>query len=252
MIMKDKKPSSIYIYGKHAVSETLMARPGLVRGIYVVGSVKHIGFEDLRDLAQNAKISINAVSEKFIEQKVGKGARHQSVVAELSSFPYTYIDEWIGTLDMNDMPACLLLDEVKDVHNVGAMIRTAAAAGMKGVLLPEHRQAPVTSTVFHTSAGTVLSIPIVRVGNVNQALEKLKKSGFWSYGLAMEGEKDLFEYEHDSPAVFVVGSEGKGLRPATEALCDFRVSIPMNEQVESLNASVSGALMMYEYMRKRK
>jgi len=241
----------MYIYGKHAVAETLQARPDLVRGVYVVGSVKHIGFEDLRGLTQHLGIAINAVSEKFIEQKVGKDARHQSVIAEISEFPYTYIDEWVGGLDMDAHPACLLLDEVKDVYNVGALIRTAAATGMAGVLLPEHRQAPVTSTVFHTSAGTVFSIPIVRIGNVNQALEKLKNAGFWSYGLAMEGEKELMSYEHDSPAVFVVGSEGSGLRNATEQLCDFRVSIPMSEQVESLNASVSGALMMYEYLRKK-
>lgn len=242
---------TLYIYGKNPVHEVLSTRPDLVLRVYVLGSAKEPGFESLREAAAEHRIAINSVSEKKIKQLVGEKTAHQNIVAELSEFPAIPFKEWLDDLDTAGNPSVLILDEVQDVHNVGAIIRTAAASGMQAVLMPEHRQAPVTSAVFKTSAGAVMHIPIVRIGNVNQAIEKLQEKRFWVYGLAADGDTKLFDYTHDSPSAWVVGSEGAGIRPRTQELCDYRVSIPMNDQVESLNASVSAALCMYEVNRKR-
>lgn len=240
----------IYIYGKKPVEELLVARPDIVTRVYVQGSIKGHEFEDVRTYAREHKIALNAVPQKKLNELVGD-VNDQGIVAEIHEFPYYDFDEWLGGLDKENNPTALLLDEIQDVHNVGAIVRTAVATGMAGVLIPENRQAPVNSTVFKTSAGTVMHIPMVRIGNVNQAVKKLQDNGFWVYGLVQDGDMNIFDYQHDSPSVFIVGSEGYGIRAKTQELCDYKVSIPMEEKAESLNASVSAAVCMYEVVRKR-
>src|SRR5699024_7423337 len=176
--------------------------------------------------------------------------KDQGIVALMSSVHYQEFEEWLDNKATDHYPAVLLQDEITDPHNVGAILRTAAAAGIEAVLVPKHRQAPINATVFKTSAGTAGRIPIVRVGNLNQSIMQLKDEGFWIAGLDMEGDKPLWELQVDRPLAFVIGSEGKGVRQKTLEHCDYTFSIPMHNRVESLNASVSAALVSYEWQRK--
>jgi 23S rRNA (guanosine2251-2'-O)-methyltransferase len=150
--------------------------------------------------------------------------------------------EFLAKLKPGKATALALMGEVQDPHNVGAIIRSAAAFGLAGVLIPEHNQAQVTGTVVKTSAGMAFRIPLVSIGNVNDTLRTLKEAGFWIYGLAMEGNP-LPSETFDAPAVFVLGSEGSGIREKTLEECDIKLSIPMHPRCESLNVAVSGGIV---------
>lgn len=176
----------------------------------------------------------------------------------LKNFSYSNFLEWQKTLDLNKKNLILILNNVEDVHNFGAIIRTAAAVGARGIIVEKVRQAPVNETVLKTSAFNLLKIPIVEVSNINQAIEKMKERNFWIYGLDMFDKNlqevsvsdNIFQQKFDKNTVLVLGSEGKGLAELVKKKCDFIVSIPMENQVESLNVSVSAAVAMYEWKRQ--
>lgn len=246
------KSQELTIYGRIPVLETLRQHSHLIKRVVVMGSIEQQKAEEVRDLASLVKVPIEIVSKEIFKKQVPdeENINHQGVIAVLSEFPYEELHSFVEKLDLDKNPALLLLDEIQDTHNVGAILRTAAASGVSAVLLPEHRQAPVNSTVFKTSAGMALNVPIIKIGNINQTLEMLKNMGFWSYALVQEGTTSLYDLVIDSPSVFVVGSEGGGVRQRTLEICDYHISIPMQSGVESLNASVSAALVMYEWARK--
>lgn len=146
--------------------------------------------------------------------------------------------------------ACIVvLDELTDVHNVGAIIRTSVATGAEAVIVSKHNQAPINDTVMKTSAYTADMIPIVEM-NINDGLRTLKENGFWVHGLFMDGEKSLWNSDLTGKVAIVVGSEGDGIHHLTQKLCDFALSIPMAKGVESLNASVSAGVALYERLRQ--
>lgn len=146
--------------------------------------------------------------------------------------------------------ACIVvMDELTDVHNVGAIIRTSVATGADAVVVGKHNQAPINETVIRTSANTADLIPIIEM-NVNDALRTLKENDFWVHGLFMKGDSSLWNSDLKGKIVIVVGSEGDGISPLTQKLCDFSLSIPMEKGVESLNASVSAGVALYERLRQ--
>ncbi len=146
--------------------------------------------------------------------------------------------------------ACIvILDELTDVHNVGAIIRTSVASGASAVIIPKHNQAPINDTVMRTSAYTADMIPVITM-NINEAIRTLKEHGFWIHGLFMQGDNTLWKSDLTGKIGIVVGSEGEGIHAMTMKLCDFNLSIPMDKRVESLNASVSAALALYERQRQ--
>ncbi len=146
--------------------------------------------------------------------------------------------------------ACIvILDELTDVHNVGAILRSAVATGVDAVVVAKHNQAPINDTVMHTSAYTANLIPIIE-SNINDAIRVLKEHKFWVHGLFMEGETTLWKSDLAGRVAIVVGSEGEGIHEGTKKLCDFALSIPMEKKVESLNASVSVAVALYERLRQ--
>lgn len=244
------KQQKLHIFGKQPVFEVLQSRPDLVRAVFTLGSVKSNDMQTLRGLSRAARIPTNSIDKKKLKQLVGEGANHQGIVAELKSYPSYDLEEWLESIKGMENPFALILDELTDPHNVGAILRSAAAFNCAGVLVPTTRQVPVTGTVFRASAGAAIHVPVVSVGNVNQAIDVCKNNGFWVYGLAADASQSLFTYNHESPALFVVGSEGEGVRKLTQEKCDGMFSIPMNENVESLNASVSAALVCAEVMRQ--
>lgn len=242
--------SDIYIYGRNSVREALTHDTDRVEKIFVRNSVRDSDISKIFSAASQHNIPISHVPGTKLYELVGK-VNDQGVVAQMSTVSYLDMGEWLDSVDTSEYPAVLLLDEIEDPGNFGAILRTAAAAGMSAVLVPKHRQAPVNATVHKTSAGTAGRIPIVRAGNLNQAIMKLKDEGFWFGALDMDGDEQLWELEVDRPLAFVVGSEGSGISQKTLEHCDYHFSIPMENRVESLNVSVSAALLCYEWKRKK-
>ena len=244
-----------YIYGKKPIEELLARDPKSLKRIYIKDGVKQASFETIRSLANAGHVPINGIDDRQITRLLEDEVNHQGVIALSKPFEYATLDAWIHTVNMAKMPTVLILDHIQDVSNLGAIIRSATAAGVAGIIVAELNQAPVTSAVYKTSAGTVGKIPLIQVGNINQTIEKLKKAGFWFVGLGMDTEKgttDLWNYDFSEPTAVVIGNEGEGLREKTREHCDTIVSITMQNDVESLNASVSGALVCYEILRQRK
>ena len=153
--------------------------------------------------------------------------------------------------EKDEAPFLVMLDELEDPHNLGALLRTADATGVHGILIPKRRSVSLNATVAKTSAGAVEYVPVARIGNIAQTLKALKEKGFWVAGADMDGEKAYYEADLTGPLVLVVGSEGRGMSRLTKEACDFIVSMPMVGHINSLNASVAGSILMYESMRQR-
>jgi len=142
------------------------------------------------------------------------------------------------------------MHEMHDPHNVGAIIRSAAAFGALGVIVPTHNQAPITQTVVNVSVGTVYNVPVIKIININTAILKLKEAGFWIYGLTEKGTDSIYETDFDKKSVIIVGNEHSGIDMQALKKCDFKIKIPISKKVDSLNASVSAGVALYEYARQ--
>lgn len=238
----------VYIYGTHALMEALHSAPQVIRKVFLASDARDGG---LRALLKKHKIPAATLAKGKGKELVGRDTAHQGVIATMDpSALLVSFDDFMASLDTKTNPAVAILGEVQDPHNVGAVIRSAAAFGLSGVLIPQHNQAGITGAVVKTSAGMVFRIPLVSIGNVNHALDALKKKGFWTYGLAMGGKTVLGTDAFDAPAAFVVGNEGSGIRQKTLETCDVTLSIPMHPRTESLNAAVSAAVVFYEWSKK--
>ena len=240
----------IYIYGKHALLEALQNAPHVIRKAFLASDLRDT---ELRTLLTKHGIPTATLAQGRGKELVGRDTAHQGVIATMDpSALLLSLDEFLATFSSSGSAkiAVAVLAEVQDPHNVGAIIRSAAAFGLSAVLIPEHRQSPVTGAVVKASAGMVFRIPLVSIGNVNAALKVLKEKGFWVYGLAMDGKMRLGAETFDAPAAFVVGNEGAGIREKTLTACDVTLKVPMHARTESLNASVSAAIVFYEWSRK--
>ena len=229
-----------YLYGRHTISELLARAPERIEMLYLAQSVD----AEFRPRAAAARVRVEPLPHNQFMKEMS-GVVHQGIVARVSMDGL--IREYrpfIESLEATASTSLVLINEISDPHNVGAIIRSAAAFGCAGVLLPTHNTAPVTAAVAKASAGMIFSVPLIGIGNENQTLIDLKKRGFWSYGLAGEGQRSVHKEQFDAPTVFVVGSEGEGLREKTREHCDFVLQIPMHPRCESLNASVSAAVAL--------
>jgi 23S rRNA (guanosine2251-2'-O)-methyltransferase len=190
-------------------------------------------------------IPLKLLNLKNPPRGVSANAAHQGVVLGINPSKLTVLYKpFIKALTVNSDTALLVLGEVQDPHNVGAVIRSAAAFGLAGVLIPPHNQAPVTGTVVKVSAGMAFKIPLITIPNVNTVLRDLKADGFWVYGLEGEGTTETTHETFSRPSVFVLGNEGSGLRPKTKELCDELLSIPIHPRCESLNAAAATAVAL--------
>ncbi len=247
MKMKNKvKP--IYIYGKHPVMEALENKPEILQRVFVEESLKD---KDLELALKKAGITPSKLGSDN-KTALGESSKgHQGVIAKVSpdKLMLSY-NEFIESLEISPDTSLVLLGEVQDPHNVGAVIRSAAAFGVSGVLIPEHNQAPVTGAVVKVSAGMAFKIPLVEIGNVNTVIRDLKEKGFWVYGLEGTSDQNLTEEEFEKPSVIILGNEGSGIREKTRELCDFLLKIPMNGACESLNAAASMSVTLYEWSKK--
>jgi len=242
--------SDSLIYGRNPVLEQLKREPERVEKVLVRENLRGSWIEEIRKLSSANRISLSFVPGRRLFELVGN-VNDQGVIAQITPVSYLEFHDWLDSAEPDSETAILLLDGIEDPHNFGAILRSAAAAGMTAVVVPKHRQAPVNATVFKTSAGTAGRIPIVRTGNLNQSILELKERGFWIAGLDQDADQSLWGLEATVPLAFVIGSEGQGIRKKTSEHCDFHYAIPMSNGVESLNASVSAALICYEWRRHR-
>lgn len=241
-----------WVFGRNPVLEALQA--GLpVRRAYVADGVERD--DRLRDILKYAAdhgIALLAATRSELD-KLTNGGVHQGVALQLPPFEYTHADDLLGdALDAPEPALVIACDQITDPRNLGAIIRSAAAFGSAGVIIPERRSAQVTAATWKTSAGAAARLPVARVTNLNRTLKRYAEAGFVVVGLAGEAELDVSGVPGvDGPVLLVVGSEGEGLSRLVRENCDVLVSIPIGSEVESLNASVAASIALYEVTRCR-
>lgn len=232
------------VWGRKPVLEYLQAQPHAQK-IYVQKGV-HLP-EALQKVLASCDAPIQRLSKVEMDRKF-KG-NHQGVVVLLDEYRYA---RWSKILDQaGEQAFFVLLDGITDPHNLGAILRSAECAGVDAVLIPSRRSAGVNGTVHKVSCGASLRLPVVQIGNISQAIERMQRHGIHVYGLAGEADQSLFNTNFPRSVCLVIGSEGKGMAMKTRSYCDTLLSIPMRGEMESLNASVSAALAMYEVFRQR-
>lgn len=238
------------LVGRNAVTEALKSGRGINK-LWIASGDREGSVAEIATLAKERGIVVQYVERAKIESLAG-GHRHQGVLAYVAPVPYAELDDILKAAEeKGEAPFLVLLDELEDPHNLGALLRTADATGVHGILIPKRRSVSLNATVAKTSAGAVEYVPVARIGNIAQTLKKLKEKGFWVAGADMDGEKAYYEADLTGPLVLVVGSEGRGMSRLTKEACDFIVSMPMVGRINSLNASVAGSILMYESMRQR-
>lgn len=244
-----------YLFGKNPLKEAILfgkKKSGSpIKELFLTKGAE--ADSTIMSLVQANKILYSVVTSSEIESHVGRDVVHQGVLALLDDkILYTTLEEVLISVAGKERPLFILLDELQDPHNVGAIIRSAVAFGASAILMPEHNQTQITGTVIKSSAGTSFAIPIVRIGNINTTLLKLKEKGFWTYALTGDGETLLPKAEFDTATIIVIGSEGNGIAKKTIEHCDFRLSIPIDPSCESLNASNAVAVTLYEWSKQQK
>ena len=238
------------VAGRNAVFEALTSRRP-VNKIYIKAGLQGGSLGKIIAEAQKSAVLIEYVQSEKLD-RLAPGVRHQGIVALASPIAFSSLEDVLKrAAARNETPFLLLLDELQDPQNVGALIRSADAAGVHGVLLPKRRSCPLNMVVAKISAGAVNYVPVVQIGNIVQTLCGLKEQGFWVVGADMDGAALYFDADLDRPIVLVIGAEGKGLGRLVKENCDMLVRIPMQGGVNSLNASAAGAILMYEVVRQR-
>jgi 23S rRNA (guanosine2251-2'-O)-methyltransferase len=239
----------LWIYGINPVAEALWSSRCRMREIWVAHGRGLKGLEGIIGVAESKGILMRKVERSQLDS-LTKNAPHQGVVGFIDQFHYADLDEVLK--GNKDDPFLLILDGIEDPRNLGALIRTAAACGVWGVIIPKDRAAGITPAVAKSSAGAVFHIPLVRVTNIVSTLGKLKERGIWVAGAAAEAPTQIYNHDLAIPLALVIGGEGGGIRPLVKKECDLLASIPMQGKVNSLNASVAGAIILYEVLRQRR
>ena len=228
--------------GIHPVTEALRTRRPLDR-VLVAQGAGGPKVQAIVDLARQAAVPVRFEPRAALDRVAGTPA-HQGVVALGAAKKYTDLDA-VATSGI-----LVVLDGVEDPHNLGAIIRTAHAAGASGVVIPERRAAGLTDVVAKAAAGALEHLPVIRVTNINRTLEELKERGYWIYGLDERGATDYDRVEFSAPTALVLGAEGKGLHEQVRKHCDVLVRIPMAGKISSLNVSVAAGIVLFEWKRR--
>jgi 23S rRNA (guanosine2251-2'-O)-methyltransferase len=231
------------LIGFHPVVEALKAGRPLDR-IVIAKGAGGPRVQEIVDLARSASIPVRFEDRGSVQRLAGSDA-HQGIVALGSASKYADFDEASQSARL-----VVILDGVEDPHNLGAIVRTAHAAGAGAVIIPERRAVGLTETVAKASAGAIEHLPISRVTNINRTLEDLKRRGFWIYGIDERGTEDYDKVAWSMPTAIVMGAEGKGLHQQTKQHCDVLVRIPMSGKIASLNVSVATGIVLFSWKSK--
>jgi 23S rRNA (guanosine2251-2'-O)-methyltransferase len=232
------------LIGIHPVVEALRARRPLDR-VLIAKGIAGSRVQEIIDLSRKNSTPLRFEERSALDRLAGSAA-HQGVVALGAAKQYAEIEAVIG-----DARMLVVLDGVEDPHNLGAVIRTAHAAGADAVIVPERRAAGLTETVAKAAAGALEHLPVVRVTNINRTLEDVKKRGFWIYGIDERGDQDYSQMDYADRSVLVFGAEGKGLHQMVRQHCDVLVRIPVTGKISSLNVSVATGVVLFEWKRRR-
>lgn len=237
------------IFGRNPVLEALKAGTTINKLIVAKGEQKGSIQEILR-LAKEQRVQVQLVERNKLD-KMFAGQNHQGVAAQIATADYVDWQDMLQAAEEKGEDVLLIiLDELEDPHNLGAILRSVDAVGAHGVIIPKRRAVPLTDGVAKASAGAVEHVPVARVANIAQTIDELKKRGVWVAGASMEG-REMYQQDLKGPLALVIGSEGKGISRLVGEKCDFMVSIPMQGKINSLNASVAAGLLLYEAYRQR-
>lgn len=241
------------IYGRQPVRETLRAKRRQAFRLLLAQAVKTTGIVgEILILAEQSGVPVQLVSRQELD-KLGGEVNHQGLAAEVSGYPYATLRDLLEAAQREDvLPFLLLLDHIQDPQNLGSLLRSAEAAGVHGVVIPDRRATGVTPAAVRASAGAAEHMRVVQVTNLVRAMEALKADGVWLAGLDPMPDAELYtQADLGGSLGLVIGSEGKGLSRLVRETCDFLIKLPMHGQVESLNAAVAGAVSLYEARRQR-
>lgn len=234
-----------YIYGKNTVL-TRLNEDMPIEKLFLLEQGK---WSDVLDLAKKARIEVVLCSRAKLDTLAN--GNHQGIVAQIREYETFSIEEILNSVEKGKTPLLVMCDGLEDPHNLGAILRTADAVGVDGVIIGKHRSVSLTPTVAKVSTGAIDTVKVAQVTNLTQTLKELKKAGFWVCGADSEKASDYRRANLTAPLVLVVGSEGFGLSRLVKEQCDFTVKIPMVGKVSSLNASVATAVLLYEIFNQR-
>ncbi|MDP3014354.1 MAG: 23S rRNA (guanosine(2251)-2'-O)-methyltransferase RlmB [Candidatus Subteraquimicrobiales bacterium] len=237
------------IEGKNAVLEALRGSRKLKKVLIATGLKESAVLDEIKSLAKEKSVPLFVTDRKKLDG-LSRGGVHQGVLAYVEPLAYLHLNKFLNSLGEENNIVILLLDEVTDPQNLGSLVRTAEAAGVKGIVLTKRRSVGVTPAVVKASAGAIEYVPLIQVSNLVLAIEELKKANFWIIGADMAGEKTYFEADLKGRICLALGSEGKGLSRLVKEKCDFLVNIPMHGRISSLNVAVAGAILLFEARRQ--
>ena len=241
------------LYGRNAVREALRAKRRTLRRLIVSSGAQETGtMTEIVKLAEQASVAIERVDRRDLDKQL-RDVNHQGVALECGPYPYVEVEDCLRVAEERGEPHfLLLLDHLQDPQNIGTLLRTAEVVGVHGVIMPGRRAAEVTPAVVNASAGATEHLNIAIVTNLAQTIEEIQKAGVWVVGADEDERSQIYDtVDMDMPSAIVIGAEGTGLARLTRERCDFIVKLPMRGQIESLNASVAGSILLYHAWRAR-
>jgi 23S rRNA (guanosine2251-2'-O)-methyltransferase len=233
------------ILGVHAVYEALSHQFPIER-IYIAREIRSTKLQEIIDLARGRGVPVRK-EERVVLDRLAAGAVHQGIIAIAAAATYADFD----VLFKGDKPIVVVLDGVEDPHNLGAVIRTAEACGASGIVVPERHSAPMSATVIKASSGASAYVPVVRVKNLVNAIDEMKRRGLWVVGVDPAATQDWTSFDYKGPVALVLGGEHRGLRRLVREHCDVLVRLPMLGKIASLNISVAAGVVLFEVVRQR-
>ncbi|ABR50569.1 RNA methyltransferase, TrmH family, group 3 [Alkaliphilus metalliredigens QYMF] len=238
------------IEGRNPVLEALKAGREIDKLLIAKGAEEG-SMKKIIGMAKDQNIIVQYVERQKLDQ-ISESHAHQGVIAQVAAYEYSDVETILENAQKKGKsPFILILDEIMDPHNLGSIIRTADAVGVDGIIIPKRRAVGLTAVVAKTSAGAIEYVPVAKVSNISQTIDKLKEKGVWVAGADMKGKQLHFEADFKGALALVIGGEGSGISRLVKEKCDFLVKLPMAGQVSSLNASVAAAVLMYEAYRQR-
>ena len=235
------------IAGRNSIIEAIKSGREINKILFQEGIEKG-RLKGIFELANEKKIICQEVPKRKLDNSTTE--RHQGVIAYVAPYSYQNLEEVLGSLDINKSTTLLILDHIEDPHNLGAIIRSAEASGVKGVIIPKRRSAVVSQTAVKASAGAIEHMPVIRVSNLVDTIKKLKEYGFWVAGTTLsERSENYTKIAKDVPLAIVIGNEGEGMSKVVTNECDFLYHLPMLGKIQSLNASVAAGIIMYERIK---
>ena len=236
------------IEGKNSIYEALNANIGINK-IYILNTIKDNKIKQIVELAKQQKVVIKYVDKNLLDN-MSKTNNHKGIIAEAVDYKYCEVEDIIAyAKSKNEKPFIIILDEIMDPHNVGAIIRTANACKVHGIIIKNRNACQITPTVVASSSGATNYMKIAKVVNITKTIEELKNNNIWIYCADMDGSS-IYDTKFDSATAIVIGNEGSGVSQLVKQNCDFNIKIPMFGEINSLNASVAASVIMFEFVRQ--